>query len=229
MEANKQINAITIIADVIDSRKNRKEIELQEVAHLLNQTYQQDCITPFTIRSGDELFAVLSNYSDAYLVLKDLLILSNQKKLPLYVGIGLGTVNAEETVDANKINGSAIWHAADALELLKEGGSTVKHFTNKSATFRYLFFTKDDIIPNMLINYMTAFIFEEIESRTDKQAEIISVYEAHPDQTLAVIGEKLGYKKNPGLNVSKTLTRSNYHFINAAEQELIHLLKQIQS
>src|SRR5690625_7435240 len=78
----------------------------------------------------------------------------------------------------------------------------------------------------MLINFMTAFILEKIDSRTDKQAEVIRMYEAHPDNTLEEIGQKLGYQKNPGINVSKTLARSNYHFTHAAEHELIQLLKR---
>ena len=224
---DKTIKAIAIIADVIDSRKNTKEKELQDVGQSLDKKYKQDCIIPFTVRSGDELFAVLSNYSKAYSVLKDLFICSEHKDIPLYVGIGIGTV-FEGNKDANNINGSAIWHASDALEQLKSNDSSVKYFKSKSGTFKYAFFANDETKPDMLINFMTAFILEKIDSRTDKQAEVIRMYEAHPDNTLEEIGQKLGYQKNPGINVSKTLARSNYHFTHAAEHELIQLLKQIQ-
>lgn len=229
MVNNEQIQAVCIIADVIDSRKNEKEKELQEVVEWLNKEYKHGCITPFTKRMGDEIFGVLSNYSDAYYVLKELFYLSQQKNLPLYIGIGIGSVFDEQANDANHVNGTAIWNAADAIDRLKNNDPAVKYFKNKPSTFKYFFFANDRNIPDMLINYMTAFLFEKIENRTDKQAEIISVYEAHPAETLEEIGKMLGYELNPGLNVSKTLTRSNYHFIESAEQELIQLLTQIQS
>lgn len=229
MANNEHVQAVCIIADIIDSRENKKEKELQKVVQLMNEKYEEDCITPFTKRMGDEVFGVLANYSDAYYVLKDLFHLSRQKNLPLYVGIGLGSVFDGQMDDANHVNGTAIWNAADAVERLKSNDPGVKYFKNKSSTFKYFFFANEENIPDMLINYMTTFLFEKIESRTDKQAEIINVYEAHPAETLEVIGKRLGYELNPGLNVSKTLTRSNYHFIDSAEQELIQLLKQMQS
>lgn len=229
MENNTQIQAVCIIADVMESRKNKKEKELQKFVQLMNDKYEEVCITPFTKRMGDEVFGVLANYSDAYYVLKDLLYLSQKKNLPLYVGIGIGSVFDWRTDHVHDINGTAIWYAADAIERLKNNDPAVKYFKNKQSTFKYLFFSKERNIPDMLINYMTALLFEKIENRTDKQAEIISVYEAYPAETLEEIGKKLGYELNPGLNVSKTLTRSNYHFIQSAEQELIRLLTQIQS
>lgn len=229
MANNEQIQAVCIIADVINSRENEKEKELQTVVQLMNDKYEKDCITPFTKRMGDEIFGVLANYSDAYYVLKDLFDLSQQKNLPLYVGIGFGGVFNKRTSDANHVNGTAIWNAADAIERLKRNDTAVKYFKNKSSTFKYFFFANEESIPNMLINFMTSFLFEKIESRTEKQAKIISVYEAHPSKTLEEIGRKLGYGLNPGLNVSKTLTRSNYHFIESAERELVQLLTQIQS
>lgn len=228
MANNEQIQAVCIIADVIDSRKNEKEKELQKVVQLMNNKYEKDCIAPFTKRMGDEIFGVLANYSDAYYVLKDLFDLSRQKNLPLYIGIGIGSVFDEQANNANHVNGTAIWNAADTIDRLKNNDPAVKYFKNKPSTFKYFFYANDENIPDMLINYITSFLFEKIEKRTDKQEKIIRVYEAYPAETLEEIGKKLGYTHNPGLNVSKTLTRSNYHFIESAEQELIKLLTQIQ-
>lgn len=229
MKENNQIPAICIIADVIESRKNKKEEGLEKVVEVLNEKYQKRCMTPFSIRMGDEIFGVLAHFTDAYDALKDLFQLSQQKKIPFYTGIGIGHVFANEINDQHQINGTAIWNAADAIDYLKNNDAMVKHFKNKQDTFKYFFFANEQNIPHMLINYMTAFIFEKIENRTDKQAKIIRVYEAHPEETHEEIGKRLNYELNPGLNISKTLARAHYHFVQSAEKELIKLLGKIQS
>lgn len=74
----------------------------------------------------------------------------------------------------------------------------------------------------MLINYMTAFLFEKIEKRTEKQAKIIEVIEKFPYLTFEAVGEEIGYKQNAGLNISKVLTRSGYYFIKELNRDLFH-------
>lgn len=225
---NDQISAICIIADVMESRKNKKDRELEYVVQSLNNKYEKNSLIPFSKRMGDEVFGVLANYSDAYYVFKDLFHLSQQKTIPLYVGIGIGYVFANEIPDAHQINGTAVWNAADAINYLKNNDSIIKYFKNKQETFKYFFFANEQNVPDMLINYMTALLIEKIESRTDRQEEVIRVYEAHPEETHEEIGKRLEYELNPGLNVSKTLSRSHYHFVQSAEQELIQLLAEIQ-
>lgn len=228
LDNTNQIPAICIIADVIESRKNKKEKELENVVQLLNNKYKENSMIPFSKRMGDEIFGVLANYSDAYNVLNDLFHLSQQRTIPLYTGIGIGYVFAGEEHDMHQINGTAIWNAADAINFLKNNDPIVKYFKNKQETFKYFFFANDQNVPDMLINYMTALLFEKIENRTDKQEEVIQVYEAHPEETHEEIGRRLNYELNPGLNVSKTLARSHYHFVQSAEKELIQLLTKIQ-
>src|SRR5699024_7865958 len=169
MERNLEMKAVCIIADVIDSRRNNKEAELQKVIKLMNEKYAKDCVIPFNKRMGDEIFGILTNYSVAYDVLKKLFYLSEQESLPLYVGIGIGTVFSWETNDVNQINGTAIWNAADAVDMLKNSHPTVKYFKNKRSTFKYFFYANDKNIPDALINYMTVFLFEKLENRTDNQ------------------------------------------------------------
>ena len=137
MKNNNQTPAICIIADVIESRKNKKEKGLETVVQVLNEKYQKRCMTPFSIRMGDEIFGVLTHFTDAYDALKDLFQLSQQERIPFYTGIGIGHVFVNGISDQHQINGTAIWNAADAIDYLKNDHSMVKHFKNKQETFKY--------------------------------------------------------------------------------------------
>lgn len=224
METNNFIHAVCFTADVIDSRENGKEAELDEIALLLNEKHSNTCITPFTKRAGDEIFGVVSNFADAYIVLKDFFQLSVKKAVPLYVGVGIGTVKRQNVKDPNTVNGSAVWNAADALKLVKENNSKVKNFRNDASTFRYFIYADEDYIPYMLVNYMTSFVFEKMEKRTAKQAEVIEIMESFPSLSLEAVGNKVGYQKNASTNISKLLHRAEYHVVHGAEIELINFL-----
>jgi len=228
MENNPTINAVCITADIIASRESGKDKELPQVVHFLNEKYDGKCITMFTKRMGDEIFGILADFSDAYWVLKDLFTLSIQKALPLYVGIGFGVVKKDNKHHVHDVNGTAIWNSADALKVLKENDQSVKYFQNEASTFRYFYKANNRNVPHMLINYMTALIFDKVQNRTQKQAEVIATVEKFPSLNLEAIGKKIGYEQNAGLNVSKTLRRAEYHFVRDAELELILLLEHIQ-
>lgn len=103
----------------------------------LNEKYGQACITQFSKRIGGEIFGVLANYSRAYDVLKDLFRLSNQRNIPLYVGIGIGTVKDKNINDEHNVNGTAIWNASDAIKRLKDNEQLIKYFRNKEGTFNF--------------------------------------------------------------------------------------------
>jgi len=53
LKKNNQIPAICIIADVIESRKNKKEKGLEKVVQVSNDKYQNRCMIPFSVRMGD--------------------------------------------------------------------------------------------------------------------------------------------------------------------------------
>lgn len=228
MKKNDSIKAVCITADVIGSRKNGKEVELDEAVSLLNKKYGGQSITPFTKRAGDEIFSVLANFSDTYYVLKDLLKLSNQRNIPLYVGVGLGVVNNEHVDNPHAVNGTAIWNSADALKSVKENDSTVKYFRNDGATFRYFLYADDSDVPYKLLNYMISLLFEKIGKRTEKQIQAIDMVEQFPTLTQEAIGKKLGYEKNAASSVGKILYRAEYHFVHETEVEITKLLDQLQ-
>lgn len=222
------INCVCITADVIGSRTNRKEKELQEIVQYLQEKYDDKCVTAFTKRFGDEIFGILYHFADAYRVLKDLYILSFKHDIPLYVGVGMGSVEGDHLEDPHNVNGHAVWNSADALKLLKKDDKKVKHFKNEAATFKYFIKANDQDIPSMLLNYMISFIFEKISKRTPKQSEIIERVEANPDLNFEEIGIQLGYEKNPSINISKILRRAEYHLVYGAEEELIKFLEHLQ-
>ena len=228
MKKNNPINAVCITADVIGSRKNGKEAGLDDMVSWLNEKYGRQSIIPFTKRNGDEIFGILADFSDAYYGLKDLLMLSNQKNIPLYVGVGLGAVNKQHVDNPHTVNGTAIWNAADALKLVKENASTVKYFRNDGATFRYFLCAGNNDVPYKLLNYMVTFLFEKIGKRTEKQTKAVDVAEQFPVLTHEEIGKKLGYEKNAASSVGKVLLRAEYNFVHETELEIIKLLDQLQ-
>lgn len=229
MENSKtSFNAVCVTADVMNSRINGKDSEIESVVRYLNEKYLQNCLTPFTKRAGDELFGVVRKFSGVYLLIKDLCQLSNELDIPLYVGVGIGTVINKNIDQPHNVNGTAIWSSSDALKLLKKSDQSIRYFTNEKATFKYFINAGTSDIPYNVLNYMIALIFEKINGRTKKQTEVIAAVEKSPNLTLEEIGRRIGYKRNAGQSISNILMRADYNFVFGAERELINLLEHIQ-
>lgn len=223
-----QVPALCIMADVIASRKTDKKKELRHITSTINQLFRASMLTDFTVRSGDELFGVLRKFSDGYLVLKELLMLSDELKVPLYVGVGIGFVSNEDLDNPNEVNGSAIWSAADALQLLKSEKQGALKTASLQPTFKLHLQSSADI-PYQVLNYQMYFLFERLLKRTDKQRQIVKAVEAAADDTrYEEIGERFGYDKYPSTNVSKILARAEHHLVSGAEQSLRALLDYFQ-
>ncbi|MEI2666119.1 hypothetical protein [Rossellomorea sp. LJF3] len=226
--SNHTVNCICITADVIDSRINRKESDLQEIVNILKVKYDKSSVTKFSKRFGDEIFGILTEFGDAYWALKDLYRLSSKKEIPLYVGVGIGSIGNENSESPHDVNGNAVWNSSDALKLLKKDDKNIKHFRNDKSSFKYFIKADDEYKNYMILNYMINFIFEKISKRTPKQTEIIEKIEENPELNLEEVGIQLGYDKNPSTNVSKMLMRAEYHLVNGAELELVSFLKNLQ-
>lgn len=218
------IKCLCIIADVIASRKTDKKSELKHIAMELNNRFQGRMVTDFTVRAGDELFVILRTWRDGYDAIKQLLLLSEAMAVPLYVGVGLGYVRDDNTDNPHEVNGSAIWHASDALAVLKKDKTGTAKPSAIRRSFRLQIQASSEL-PYDAIHYQICFLFDRILKRTRKQQDVVEAVEAAPDEThYEEIGQRFGYDQYPSINVSKMLARADYALILGAERSLRKLL-----
>lgn len=221
--------AVCLIADVIDSRINKKERELKNVIQKMNEIFKDQLILPFYVRAGDEIFGIVHNYSIGYDVFKKLYTLSKRFEIPFYVGIGFGEIFYESSKDREEINGPAIWRAADALQMVKTGGEipyiqkrrSFQMIQRLDDQFKFFFLLENNYEDSFMMNYYVYFILERVQKRTPRQRNAIHLVETYPSLTYEEIGKKLGYDgKNTRIYVSNLLSRGEYQLIKEAEREL---------
>ncbi|WP_052476230.1 SatD family protein [Cohnella kolymensis] len=224
-----EVPAFCLIADVMSSRKDGKKNELRYITKELNDKHHTALLTPFSVRSGDELFGIIRDFSKAYYVLKDLLLLSNESDVPLYVGVGIGSVTNEDLNNPHEVNGDAIWSAADALNALKKGKSGVTKSAFVRNKFHVYVKSQSSPMPYEFFNDEIFFLFERLLKRTKKQQEIVRAIETLDDKIqYEELGERFGYDDNVSSNISKILTRADYFLVSGAEQNLCKLLQYFQ-
>jgi len=228
------ISSFCIIADVIGSRGSGKAALLPEVAEVLNSKVRSDCLIPFTLRAGDELFAVFSKIQTGYHAFRLLYRHAREYRLGFYVGMGIGKIDGGQYLDSDRINGPAIWRASDALdELKREPLSEVLKIISKR-DFRYNLHGSENSAVNLALETYLYFVMQKVESRTVQQNLAIQLFEEHPDWTNAQLywqvsgtDEKRVPVANATANFSKLLARANYHFVREAEESLMALLQSL--
>ncbi|HLS36195.1 MAG TPA: SatD family protein [Bacillota bacterium] len=225
--------SVCLLADVIDSRKNRKYKQLHALAGKLNNVFQKQLIVPFQVRAGDELYGVVEQFQVGYDAFQHLYRLSKNKQIPFYVGVGFGTIYFEPEQNEANANGPAIWRAADALKMTKIKGEmslmerkkAFQYIQRFDDTFKFFFYVDQDLENNFLLNFYVYFLLEKIEQQTPRQREAIQLIEKYPTLTYEEIGKKLGYEgENIRIYVSNLLRRGEYHLIKEAEKELKRFL-----
>ncbi|PLR85686.1 MULTISPECIES: SatD family protein [Bacillus] len=215
---------VCISADVIDSRVKSKHKELVDIANELNLKYENEIITKFTVRAGDEIFGVVHDFDKGYRVFKDLFKLSKTHQVPLYVGVGFDDIFNQNLIDPNTVNGKAIWNSADAIKILKDS-KKIAHLKTLDKNFLFLFLVGHKFNHYMAINYLLYFIIEKVIKRTEKQNKAIELIENNPDKNYKEIGLNLDYDiNNAESNISKLLNRAEYNIVKEAEENLINLI-----
>lgn len=232
---------LSIKADVIDSRKNNKSKELPKLIDKINNKYENILVTKFILRSGDELFGNIkleyNNFEnslwEAYEVYKSIYYISEEYKIPLYIGIGIGEIDNKNLEDANLVNGQAIWYATDAIEEIKNTNMKKEIFKeiNKNK-FRYnIKISNDENINDIALSYLY-FIFSKILNRSEKQRMAIKSKEINKNYTnddhyRSILTEKELEDYNvftSGNNFSSLLKRGEYLLVKELEKNFIKLL-----
>jgi len=228
------ISSFCIIADVIGSRGSGKAALLPEVAEVLNSKVRSDCLIPFTLRAGDELFAVFSKIKTGYHAFRLLYRQAREYRLGFYVGMGIGKIDGGQYLDSDRINGPAIWRASDALNELKLESSSAVLKDIAKRNFRYNLHSSEDSALNLALETYLYFVMQKVEARTAQQNLAIQLLEEHPDWTNAQLYWKVSGNDeqrvpaaNATANFSKLLARADYQFVREAEDGFITLLQAL--
>ncbi|MGI8314903.1 SatD family protein [Halobacillus mangrovi] len=224
---------VCITADVIGSRKSNKGIELAMIVSELNKKLKEDIVTKFTIRAGDEIFGVVNEFHKGFDAYKELFSLSKELNVPLYVGVGFGSIFEQNLSDPDLVSGQAIWNSADALDFLKNGSKKDKYKalnTNSlDESFRFHFILGKDTESYRAVNYLLFFIMERVIKRTNKQRKAVNILENNLDKNYNQLGEYLGYENENTreANFQKLLRRGDYFLVKEAELSLVDLIREI--
>lgn len=173
--------ALCIKADVIGSRVHQHAELLPDIAGDMNEMYREHLLTHFSVRSGDELFVVLDGPESGFNAFKSLYAISCDRGIPLYVGIGMGTVGGGDVRDPDLINGTSIWRATDALSELRVERPETDILTRlRKRSLRYNIHVNENPEDNRLAECFLFFLMERVMRRTKKQQEAVMSKELHP-------------------------------------------------
>ncbi|MCF6137395.1 SatD family protein [Pseudalkalibacillus berkeleyi] len=223
------ISCMCIAVDVKDSRRLNKEqlrISLINCCNEINAAFERDIIVPFDVRNGDELLGVIDHLAAGYNASQMIEEKLSSENIYLYIGLGIGTL---DTIDStiHTMNGSAVLNAFEARDrFLKKVHPEAKPWLSgeeASTTFFYI-----NGYPYQSLNALHFAICEKKVGRSDKQKEVLTLMESHPEATYEQIGQILGYK-SPKSTVSYLLTRAHYQTVLAMENSLIQLLNYLEN
>jgi hypothetical protein len=225
---------VCIRADLVGSRRTGEASKLPEIVDVLNQIVPEAALIRFTLRAGDELFAVYGNIQAGYRAFRCLHSQAKAAQLRFYVGLGIGEIESENRGEAERINGEAIWRASDALEELKREPDSEVLKAIAKARFHYNIHASNNHDLNLALVTYLHFIMQRIEARTPQQTRAIQLLEEHPDWnnaqlywTVSGTNESQVPAAYATANFSKLLARADYHFVREAEESLMALLENL--
>jgi len=225
---------VCIRADLVGSRRTGEASKLPEIVDVLNQIVPEGALIRFTLRAGDELFAVYGNIQAGYRAFRCLHAQAKAAQLRFYVGLGIGAIESENRAEAERINGEAIWRASDALEELKREPDSEVLKAIAKARFHYNIHASNNHNLNLALVTYLHFIMQRIEARTPQQTRAIQLLEEHPDWnnaqlywTVSGTNESQVPATYATANFSKLLARADYHFVREAEESLVALLESL--
>ena len=223
---DEQLQAVCILADVIASRSIDKKQELRGIVDNLNTIFGEVSLSRFVVRNGDEIFGILQSFADGYNALKQLYYESEASSVPLYVGVGFGYITNEDLNNPHEVNGSAVWSASEALGTVKSERIVTTKNSVISKSFKFRMKLAEELsAPDEILNYQAYFILERMRKRTDRQTEIVRAIEREGQHIqYEQLGEQYGYDHNKSVNISKLLSRAEYHLVAGAEDSLRGLL-----
>ncbi|MGL5351793.1 MAG: SatD family protein [Clostridium sp.] len=216
----------------------------------LNVKYKNILVSPITFILGDEWQIVLRDVKESYNIFTEIKLFLRLNNLDSYCGIGIGTISTNESKDTREMDGNAFIYAREAINIAKKSNtfyngvihtkdcklvlkgpntnlfnSNTNNFeTSECTTLNECAITTTDndvcmglidIINNIIQNN------EMIENKfTDKQVEIISLYE----ELGSYSNIEKEYPNYPKSNISNKLSASNYFLTLYNKKVILNLL-----
>lgn len=195
---------IAVIGDIKDSKKieDRREAQekLQRILEDINDRYNDDISSKFTITLGDEFQGLLHNGKNIMMIITEI----ERRMFPLKIrfGIGIGaittSINREMSIGAD---GPAYYKARQAIDFLKE--SEKKNKTDAPDVRLEVENYETSIMINTIFTLLTVIK----EAWSDRQREIIWTMLGYQDNQAAV-AKRLNISQPA---VQKTLSRGSYY------------------
>jgi len=213
---------IAVIADIKESKKisNRNEVQKQlgQVLTEINEKYNNDIYSKFTITLGDEFQGLLCNGANTMNIISDIERRMFPVKLRFGIGIGeiITDVNKEISIGAD---GPAYHMARKAIEHLK--ADEKKKRTNTADT-------RIEIDGNekaaLLLNTILSLLTIIKENWSDRQREIIWDMLEHQDSQMSV-ANRLNIKQP---SVQKSMSKGKYYAFKDAMDTIGKILGEIR-
>ncbi|VUX03128.1 Uncharacterised protein [Streptococcus constellatus] len=114
---------IALIGDVIESKKIQDRAQAQQqllqLMKELNQQYQNDLISPFTVTAGDEFQALFSPNSYMFQIIDQLSVAFAPYEIRFGIGVGdmITEINKEQSIGSD---GPAYWLAREAITYIHD-------------------------------------------------------------------------------------------------------------
>ncbi|MPW24305.1 hypothetical protein GC105_00665 [Alkalibaculum sp. M08DMB] len=204
---------VAIIGDIKDSKKieNRSEIQrkLKLVLQEINEKYDNDISSKFTITLGDEFQGLLSNGANTLPIILEV----ERKMYPIKIrfGVGIGTITTEVNKEMSLgADGPGYYKARNAIEYLKDNE---RKNQSSAADIRFEVESENQET-TIMINTVMSLLTVIKEFWTDRQREIIWDMLEHQDSQIAV-AKRLKIKQPA---VQKSLAKGKYYaYIDAID------------
>ncbi|NOX37318.1 MAG: hypothetical protein GXO78_07260 [Calditrichaeota bacterium] len=201
---------LAIIGDIVRSREieNRKAFQRQfhRVMAELNQQFQSEIVSPFTVTLGDEFQALLHRADALFEIYRFL----HQQLHPrqLVIGVGVGEIETEINRE------SSIGMDGPCLRLAREEIEAAKR---QPPRLRFNVQGLEVPVLNVLMQHI-----ERLEAkRTPRQREIVAVYRNVRHQE--TVARQLGISQAA---VSQALENAHYFLVEESQAAIVQFLNQ---
>ena len=225
----------TIRADVRGSSKSKKYQELSSIVEKVNTGLDsffnpKSTLISLMVRNGDELFGIYKDPNIFLEVYERLLTVVKFFKVPLYIGLGYGTLD-KETNDEHLVNGPSIWMATEALESISKQIGKYDEKLNFNIRVKVMF--KDTEQVNKIYQTLFYLFSEKILKRTYDQSRAVELIKKYPNKTYHELYDLINPKhnkeeddtENKRIKFTKYLQRAEYHLVNDLVNLLLYNLK----
>jgi predicted XRE-type DNA-binding protein len=211
-KVGEKMNYCAIIGDIVGSKqiKNRNKLQNKIKRYLkeINCTYKGCLVADFKIYAGDEIQGLINKPSLSYEIVKKI----NKKFSPikLYFGVGIGEISTKIFPNSTTwdLDGKAYHRAREMINKSKKEKFNLHYLLPLKST-------------SNLINSLLHFIELNKKNRTQRQKEIIKIYEKYNNQQKVASHFNISQS-----SVSQILSKGLYYEVKQSTQNIIKYLKE---